>query len=113
MSTLNRRRIRRVALLVETTRTYTRELLSGVRRYIAAHGPWSTFLELRATNLADGRPLSAWTTSISAVRSLSISSSAVTGSSPPIACKRNASSAGDCGILSALVQAFGCLPIDD
>jgi LacI family transcriptional regulator len=29
------RRIPRVALLVETTRTYTRELLGGVRRYIA------------------------------------------------------------------------------
>jgi len=41
-------RIPRVALLVETTRTYTRELLAGVRRYVAAHGPWSTFLELRA-----------------------------------------------------------------
>lgn len=41
-------RIPRVAVLVETTRTYTRELLAGVRRYIAEHGPWSTFLELRA-----------------------------------------------------------------
>ncbi len=43
-----RRRIPRVALLVETTRTYTRELLGGVRRYVAEHGPWSTFIELRA-----------------------------------------------------------------
>jgi len=43
-----RRRIPRVALLVETTRTYTRELLAGVRRYLAEHGPWSTYLELRA-----------------------------------------------------------------
>lgn len=42
------RRIPRVALLVETTRTYTRELLAGVKRYLAAHGPWSTFLELRS-----------------------------------------------------------------
>ncbi|HSH93072.1 MAG TPA: DNA-binding transcriptional regulator [Roseimicrobium sp.] len=42
------RRIPRVALLVETTRTYTRELLAGVKRYVAEHGPWSTFLELRA-----------------------------------------------------------------
>ena len=42
------RRIPRVALLVETTRTYTRELLGGVRRYIAEHGPWSTYIELRA-----------------------------------------------------------------
>lgn len=41
-------RIPRVALLIETTRTYTRELLAGVRRYVAEHGPWSTFIELRA-----------------------------------------------------------------
>jgi LacI family transcriptional regulator len=48
MSPRKRRRIPRVALLVETTRSYTRELLAGVKRYIAAFGPWSTFLELRA-----------------------------------------------------------------
>lgn len=38
----------RVAILIETTRTYTRELLAGVSRYIHSHGPWSTFIELRA-----------------------------------------------------------------
>ena len=38
----------RVAILVETTRSYTRDLLGGVRRYLQSHGPWSTFLELRA-----------------------------------------------------------------
>ena len=38
----------RVAILVETTRTYSRELLAGVSRYIHRHGPWSTFVELRA-----------------------------------------------------------------
>ena len=32
------RRAPRVALLIETTRSYTRELLSGVRSYVAAHG---------------------------------------------------------------------------
>ena len=37
-----------MALLVETTRSYTRDMLSGIRRYIEANGPWSTFLELRA-----------------------------------------------------------------
>ncbi len=50
-----RRRPPRVALLVETTRTYIRELLAGVRHYVAAHGPWSCFLELRA--LESGPPL--------------------------------------------------------
>ena len=49
-----RRRPPHVALLIETTRTYTRELLAGVRRYVSAHGPWSCFLELRA--LESGPP---------------------------------------------------------
>lgn len=40
--------VRRVAILVETTRTYTRDMLAGISRYIETHGPWSTFLELRA-----------------------------------------------------------------
>jgi LacI family transcriptional regulator len=60
MSTHKRRRIPRVALLVETTRTYTRELLVGVRRYIAAHGPWSTFLELRALDSSPPAWLRHW-----------------------------------------------------
>jgi LacI family transcriptional regulator len=37
-----------VALLIETSRSYGRGLLRGVRRYIAEHGPWSVYLELRA-----------------------------------------------------------------
>ncbi len=43
MSNFDRRRIPRVDLLAETTRSYTRELLAGVRRYIASHGFWSTY----------------------------------------------------------------------
>ncbi|MEM1441941.1 MAG: DNA-binding transcriptional regulator [Verrucomicrobiota bacterium] len=41
-------KVKRVAILVETTRSYTRELLTGVRRYLEGAGQWSTFLELRA-----------------------------------------------------------------
>ncbi len=40
--------IRHVALLIETSRSYGRGLLRGVRRYMAEHGPWSAFMELRA-----------------------------------------------------------------
>lgn len=40
--------IPRVALLIETTRSYTRGILAGVRRYVAEHGPWSTFVEPRS-----------------------------------------------------------------
>lgn len=37
-----------IAVLIETSRSYTRKMLRGVRRYIAEHGPWSVFLEMRA-----------------------------------------------------------------
>jgi LacI family transcriptional regulator len=37
-----------VLLLIETSRTYGRDLLRGVRRYIAEQGPWSVYMELRA-----------------------------------------------------------------
>ncbi len=39
--------MRRVAVLIETSRTYGRELLNGVRRYVTEHGPWSIFAEIR------------------------------------------------------------------
>jgi LacI family transcriptional regulator len=55
-----RRRIPRVAILIETTRTYTRELLAGVRRYIAERGPWSTFIELRALDSSPPPWLRQW-----------------------------------------------------
>ncbi|MDF1740027.1 MAG: DNA-binding transcriptional regulator [Verrucomicrobiales bacterium] len=48
MKTSSKTTIPRVAILVETSRSYTRDLLSGVSRYIQRHGHWSTFLELRA-----------------------------------------------------------------
>ena len=60
MSTRKRRRIPRVALLIETTRTYSREMLAGVHRYVAEHGPWSTFLELRAPDSAPPAWLRGW-----------------------------------------------------
>ncbi len=42
------RRIPHVALLIETARSYGRDLLQGVGHYIAERGPWSVFLERRA-----------------------------------------------------------------
>lgn len=56
----SKRRVPRVALLVETTRTYTREMLAGIRRYVAAHGPWSTYLELRALDSSPPAWLKQW-----------------------------------------------------
>ena len=39
--------MRRVALLIETSRTYGRDLLRGVKRYTQEHCPWSLFVEVR------------------------------------------------------------------
>jgi hypothetical protein len=40
--------MRHVALLIETSRSYGRGLLRGVRRYAAEYGPWSMYIEQRA-----------------------------------------------------------------
>lgn len=39
--------MRRVALLIETSRCYGRDLLRGVKRYALEQGPWSLFVEVR------------------------------------------------------------------
>lgn len=59
-SRTDQRRLRRVALIIETTRSYTRDLLAGVRRYQAEHGTWSTFLELRGPDSAPPPWLVGW-----------------------------------------------------
>jgi len=47
-------RLPHVALLIETSRSYGRSVLVGVRRYLSEHGPWSVYLEPRA--LETGAP---------------------------------------------------------
>lgn len=37
-----------VALLIESSRSYGRELLKGIRRYISEHRPWSVYFERRS-----------------------------------------------------------------
>src|SRR6056297_3166316 len=39
--------MRRVALLIETSRSYGRALMRGVKQYSVEHGPWSLFVEVR------------------------------------------------------------------
>jgi len=41
-------RLPHVALLIETSRSYGRGVLVGVRRYLSERGPWSVYLEPRA-----------------------------------------------------------------
>lgn len=43
-----------VALLVDTSRSYGRDIVRGVRRYAAEHGPWSLYYEPR--DLTSGFP---------------------------------------------------------
>jgi len=57
---ISKSEIPRVALLVETTRSYTRDLLSGVSRYLQENGQWSTFLELRAFESSPPPWLNQW-----------------------------------------------------
>jgi len=40
-------RIPQVAILVDTSRSYGRDIVRGIRRYVAEHGPWSLYLEPR------------------------------------------------------------------
>lgn len=49
-----------VALLIETSRSYSRDILRGIRRWMHEHEPWSLFLELRALDSTVPRWLRAW-----------------------------------------------------
>jgi len=52
--------MKRIALLIETSRAYGRDLLLGVRRYISEHEPWSVFVELRDLESNPPRWLRNW-----------------------------------------------------
>jgi len=49
-----KKRIPRVALLIESSRNYGRGILQGIARYARAHGPWSCFTQER--ELHSGMP---------------------------------------------------------
>jgi len=50
----------KVALIVETSSVYGRELLSGIVRYMRMHDPWSVFLEQRDLELEIPSWLNDW-----------------------------------------------------
>lgn len=54
-------RLPRVALLIETSRSYGRGVLQGVRRWLSEHGPWSVYLETRALESEAPPWLKGWT----------------------------------------------------
>lgn len=41
------RDIPQIAVLADTARSYGRDIVQGIRRYVTEHGPWSLFLEPR------------------------------------------------------------------
>jgi LacI family transcriptional regulator len=55
-----RKKFPHVMLLIETSDSYGRGLLLGIRRYLGQNGPWSLFLELRARDSAPPRWLRTW-----------------------------------------------------
>jgi LacI family transcriptional regulator len=53
-------RLRRIALLIETSREYGRGLLRGVARFHQEHGPWSIYFEPHGLNEAPPLWLKTW-----------------------------------------------------
>jgi LacI family transcriptional regulator len=49
-----------VALTIETSKGYGRELLAGVSKYVRLHGPWSLYLAERGQDDPDPAWLSSW-----------------------------------------------------
>ena len=56
----HRQRTRHVAVFVDKASSYGRGLLEGVGAYLAGHGPWSLFVETRATGVLDAAWLNRW-----------------------------------------------------
>ncbi len=55
-----RRHIRRILLLVETSRTYGRSIAEGIARYALENGPWSIQFEERAVDSSPPKWLEEW-----------------------------------------------------
>ncbi len=49
-----------VALIIETSKAYGREILLGISRYLRLHGPWSIYTHERGQNDADPPWLARW-----------------------------------------------------
>lgn len=56
----SRKEAPKVALLVETSNAYARDILAGVEDYIRAHGPWSVYLAETGRGEAVPRWFSRW-----------------------------------------------------
>jgi len=52
--------MRHVALLIDTSSSYGRGLLRGVRKYVSEHDPWSMYLDLRSLDSKPPSWLKSW-----------------------------------------------------
>lgn len=52
--------VKRIALLIETSRSYGRDLLRGIKRFSVEHGGWSLFVEVRDLESAPPAWLQNW-----------------------------------------------------
>lgn len=57
---LSDKRSPQVALIIETSKIYGRELLLGINQYVRLHGPWSIYASERGQNDADPPWLANW-----------------------------------------------------
>jgi LacI family transcriptional regulator len=60
MTSSRRHRPPHVALIIETSKAYGREILLGISRYLRLHGPWSIFTHERGQNDPDPPWLARW-----------------------------------------------------
>lgn len=58
---LGRRSVRRVALLIETSNGYSRQLLAGVYEHMRSGGHWATFLPEHGRGMPPLKELARWT----------------------------------------------------
>lgn len=60
MTSSRRKRPPHVALIIETSKAYGREILLGISRYLKLHGAWSIFTQERGQNDPDPPWLARW-----------------------------------------------------
>jgi hypothetical protein len=58
---LGRRPVRRIALLIETSNGYSRQLLAGVYEHMRSDGHWATFLPEHGRGMPPLKELARWT----------------------------------------------------
>lgn len=77
--------LKKIILLIETSREFGRELLNGIARYSKLHGPWSFYLEPRALKSSIPR-IKNWNADAIIMRNSVISADLISLKLPTILC---------------------------